>query len=151
MSDKALPGLKLYQKGDVTIKIEEGVDVEDVDMETLDMTAAATLTPYMLAALQAEDTNPTPLGGGLQGAMFDQRRVKIEHHYHQAPAPAPVADPGLAPALSAIWQQSMLAQGAMQRKLGTVKAAAQQEVQHQLRTCAMDIEGHALTRQLAAT
>jgi len=149
--DKASPGLKFYQKGDVTIKIEEGVDVEDVDMETLDMTAAATRTPYMLTALQAEDTNPTPLGGGLQGAMFDQRRVKIEHHYHQAPAPAPVADPGLAPALGAIWQQSMLAQGAMQRELDTVKAAAQQEVQHQLRTGAMEIEGQALTRQLAAT
>jgi len=92
------------------------------------MTAAATRTPYMLAALQAEDTNPTPLGRGLQGAMFDQRRVKIEHHYHQAPAPAHVADPGLAPALSAIWQQSMLAQAAMRRELDTVKAAAQQEV-----------------------
>ena len=67
MSDKALPGSKFYQKGDVTIKIEEGVDVEDVDMDTLDMTVAATRTPYMLAALQAEDSNLTPPEGGLQG------------------------------------------------------------------------------------
>ena len=151
MGDKALPGSKFYQKGDVTIKIEEGVDVFHVDMDTWDMTVAATRTPYMLAALQAEDANPTPLGGGLQGAMFDQRRVKIEHHYHQVPAPAPTTDPGLSPALGAIWQQSMLAQGAMQRELDTVKAAAQQEVAHQLKAGAMVIEGQALARQLVAT
>jgi len=69
--------LKLYQKGDVTIKMEEAVDVFYVDIETLDMTAAATRTPYMLTALQAED-NSTPLGEGLQAAMFDQPRVKSQ-------------------------------------------------------------------------
>jgi hypothetical protein len=47
-------------------------------MDTLDMAAAATRTPYMLAALQDEDANPTPIGGGLQGALYDQRRVKFK-------------------------------------------------------------------------
>ena len=60
MGDKALPGSKFYQQGDVTIKIEEGVDVEDIDMDTWDMTVAATRTPYMLMALKRRTPTRRP-------------------------------------------------------------------------------------------
>ena len=67
MSDKALPGSKFYQKGDVTIKIEEGVNVEDDDMDTLDMAAAATRTPYMWQRCKRRTLTLRPSEKGCKG------------------------------------------------------------------------------------